>query len=588
MQSLCKFKASVSRVLGGVATGLLLVGVACGAAATATPGLTGTPQPTVVQVGTSALPASTAASTPTLIPADTLSPDKVTVMIASFANERFDRIFNPGGNDYSRLMHAFLLDSDVKEGRRVFVPGIATKWEISSDGLTWSLTIRKGAKFQDGTEITAQDVLWTLQHFMGPQAKDYMTTAGSDTRSMSIIMDRIEQTGPDRVSVTTKIPALDFPQSASEAGPAWAGVVMPKRATLHDEHEEADYDKNPIAAGPGRLVKHVPADSMTFERFADYYYQPENGLPEDRRLKFKALDLRLVPEEATRVAALRAGDADIAPISLGSRKQVEAGGGRLVSGQEGAYQYARQMGCWKPQFPCSDKRVRQALAYAMDVKLMQSQLYGGSEVFQVKGWAGVTPSTIGYSPDLDPFPFDPAKARQLMADAGYVGGKGFGKLIINTWVSVASPLMPESAQLAAEFWRRELGLDVEVKVGEEAALKNAQSLTEDLHGQILWRDNETRIDAAGSLRSSFGQPEPPSKAHNDPELFALVDQALAVVDPVEREKVLNRTYRRLRDEAYFITPGYMNIPWGVGPHIRTWEPYPLALYISAPHTITLK
>ena len=257
-------------------------------------------------------------------------------------------------------------------------------------------------------------------------------------------------------------------------------------------------------------------------------------------------------------------------------------------GQEGVYLFARQMGCWKPQLPCSDRRVRQALAYAMDSKIMRDQLYGGPTVFQAKGWSGVTPSTIGYSPELDPFPFDPVKARQLLAEAGYPGGRGFGKLIINTWASVATPLMPESAQLAAEFWKRELGLDVEVKVGDEAALKKAQSLTEELYGQILWRDNETRLDAVGSLRNTWGTPEIPSRAHNDPELFAMAQKASAVFDPVEREKVLNSTYRRMRDEAYFITPGYLNIPWGVSSRVQTWEPHPLALYSSALHTITLK
>jgi peptide/nickel transport system substrate-binding protein len=140
-------------------------------------------------------------------------------------------------------------------------------------------------------------------------------------------------------------------------------------------------------------------------------------------VNFTLLDLRLVPEEATRVAALRAGDADIAPVSIGARRQVEAGGGRVVFGEEGVYFFARQYGCWKPQFPCHDKRVRQALAYAINKEVMQNQLYGGPEVMQVKGWGAVTPSTLGYSPDLDPFPFDPVKARQLLAEAGYPVGK---------------------------------------------------------------------------------------------------------------------------------------------------------------------
>jgi peptide/nickel transport system substrate-binding protein len=400
-------------------------------------------------------------------------------------------------------------------------------------------------------------------------------------------MDRIEQTGPDQVSVTTQVPTAEFPDLISEATGSWAGVVYPKRATLHDEQEEAAYDLNPIGAGVVKLVKHVPVELMSFERFDDYYYQPKNGLPIDKRLKFSLLDLRLVPEEATRVAALRGGDADIAPVSLASRQQVEAGDGRLVFGPEGSYFRIRMYGCWKPEFPCHDQRVRQALGYAIDKELMRDTLYG-PDVMVVQGWTAVTPSTKGYAPDLDPFPFDPDKARQLLAEAGYPGGQGFDKLIINTWSSTASPLMPESAQLAADFWKRELGLDVEVRVGDEAALKKASSLTEELYGQILWRDNETRIDAADSLRSGYGTPEAKGRTHNDPELFALVKEAAAVFDPAEREKVLNSAYRRMREEAYDINIGYLNIPFGVGPRILTWEPYPLAFYPSALHTITLK
>jgi ABC-type transport system substrate-binding protein len=210
------------------------------------------------------------------------------------------------------------------------------------------------------------------------------------------------------------------------------------------------------------------------------------------------------------------------------------------------------------------------------------------EVMQVKGWSAITPSTIGYSPELDPFPFDPVKARQLLADAGYPEGKGFGKLVINTIMPVSIPLMPESAQLAADSWRRELGLEVVVKVWDRAALNKDRQFSEDLHGQIIWWDDDTRIDAAGNRRGFYGDPERLSRMHNDPELFALMGQALAVVDPVEREPVLNSTYQRLRDEVYETSLGYINIPWGVGSRIATWQPYPLAVYPSGLHTIILK
>ena len=237
--------------------------------------------------------------------------------------------------------------------------------------------------------------------------------------------------------------------------------------------------------------------------------------------------------------------------------------------------------------------MRQALSYALDKELMRDTLFGGPEVMQIKGWWAATPSTIGYSPELDPHPFDPDKARQLLTEAGYKNpdnpdGKDFGKLIINTWVSVSMPVMPESAQLAAEFWKRELGIDTEVRVGDKVALGKLLKTTDQLDGQIRWADDEARLDGASHLRSLYGNPERFRPAHKDPELFALTQETMRVFDPVEREKVLNSTYRRLREEAYYTPVGYINIPWGVGPRVLTWEPLPLALYPSALHTITLK
>ena len=577
--------ATVLRILLGLT---LVLALACGSAAPATPTTASAPatEPT-------AAPAESEPSQPTATPQAAaapaeveVNPGKVTQMIGSFGNERFDTTFtSAAGRDYLTQIHATLISSEIRDGRKVMAPGIATEWQISSDGLTWTFTIRKGVKYHNGTEVTAADALWSLQHTIGPQAGEYALSPAS--KSWSSIMDRIEQIGPDQVSVTTKIADAGFADAMSDVLGSTTSAVLPKRATLHDVQEEEAYDRNPIGAGHMKLVNHVPAEVMTFERFADYYQQPKYGFPIDKRVNFTLMDLRLVPEESTRVAALRAGEADIAPVSLGAREQVEAGGGRLVFAQEGMYFYIRLMGCWQPQFPCHDQRVRQALNYAIDKELIRDTLYG-PEVMQVKGWFMVTPSSIGYSSELDPFPYDPDKARQLLAEAGYPGGKGFGKLIINTYVSASVPLLPESAQLGAEFWKRELGLDVEVRIGDEAALKEVTQLTEDLYGQIFWRDNETKVNGSGTLRHSYGRPDIKIRAHNDPELFDQVQKALGVLDPVEQEKDWNSVYLQLRDEAWDISLGYINIPWGVGPRILTWQPDPISSWASGLYTITLK
>ncbi len=243
--------------------------------------------------------------------------------------------------------------------------------------------------------------------------------------------------------------------------------------------------------------------------------------------------------------------------------------------------------------PCQDKRVRHALDYALDRKEIQA-LFGGPEAMEVErgGWNVITPSTIGWSPDIVPPPFDPDKARALLAEAGYKtptnpDGKDFGPLVINTWTSALMVFLPESAQLAAEHWRRELGIDTEVVVGDEVAIKRAYK-TRATDGQIIWRDNETRLDAGSIIGASYGNREYKAKFHNTEELFKLTGEGLGVFDDAERPAALNKLYRRLYDERYQLSVGTINVPWALGPNVENWEPFPVAFYPSSMHTLILK
>ena len=577
------------RILGPVLAFLLIFAVACGSAAAPEADTTApdTTAPEAAAVPTAVPEAKAEPAAPAEVKSE-VHPGKLTWMIGGWGSERFDYTFDVGGsNNYIRFFGGFLVETD-NDGK--LIPGIASDWGVAEDGLTWTVTIREGVKFHDGTDLTADDVRWTWCHQWCPEAKEYATQSGAQSRAR--IMDKIEKTGPDQVSLKTTTGVGAVPTLWLSAASSSPWVIFPKREVQHDEEAVVAYSKDPNGSGPMKLVRHIPSEVMEFERFGDYYYQPDNGLPEDRRVKFTLLDLRLVPEEATRVAAIRAGEADIAPASLSAKKQLESGGGRLVFGREGIYFRIMVMGCWQDlDFNCKDKRVRHALDYAIDKELIRDTLFGGPEVMEVKGWASTTPSTIGYSPELDPWPFDPDRARALFKEAGFKtptnpDGKDYGPLIINTWPSSSMPFLPESAQLAGEMWKRELGLDTEVRVGDETALKKA-TLAQTLNGQILWRDNEARIDAGGG-RSSYGTPDHKARLHNDAELFATTQEAIAVTDPTKRQAVLNELYLSQRDLSMELGVGYINIPWAVGSRVLEWQPFPLAFYPSAPHTIVLK
>lgn len=221
MYHLSRFNPKVSYILCGVVALLLVLGVACGGSATETavPAATSAPEPTSESVaGTTSAPDSTAVPTaqPTAAdaPVGTVHSATLGWLVGSFHNERFDYVFG-GGHDYARQVHGFLISSDVDETgtRRIETPGIASAWEISSDGLSWTFTIRQGLKFHDGSDLTTEDVFWTLQHIMGPQAVEY---GGGGVVNLAKKTDRIEQTQPIRSPCSTMLSQLKSPNVSAK------------------------------------------------------------------------------------------------------------------------------------------------------------------------------------------------------------------------------------------------------------------------------------------------------------------------------------------------------------------------------------
>ena len=152
------------------------------------------------------------------------------------------------------------------------VPGIATQWEISEDLRTTIFTIREGVKFHDGSDLTVEDVVWSLNHYAGPTAPEY--GLGSLSLRYGRKMEKIVAgPGPDQVSLTAKVAMPEYATYGSKgAGGQALTKVLPKREKMHDEAVALAYDQNPIAAGLIQLVEHRAGEAMVFERFGDYYH----------------------------------------------------------------------------------------------------------------------------------------------------------------------------------------------------------------------------------------------------------------------------------------------------------------------------
>ena len=518
-------------------------------------------------------------------------------MFPSLGNERFDMIHGQSVvKNFKQFVNATVIDVSAN---MELIPGLANSWSVSEDGFVWTFDfdtlLEPGiVKFHDGSTMVIEDIVWTFEQMMGKGCVEHCTS--TYLPDPAIATDFIRKTGPYQMTIQHNIADSGFAIGTMSSALSRVRGVVPARPLVWDTQQELDFDKNPTWAGKMSFIKHIPAERIELERFDEFYYHPDNGFPEDRRMKYSFADLLIVPELATRAAALKAGDGDVGIVSLETKDQVEAGGGKVVFSPEGVYWWVQFPQNWAtgpteayPNWkvsPFGDKRVRQALGYAIDKELMMERLYGGPEVAVAKGWAQITPSTIGYSPDLDPLPYDPDKARQLLVDAGYPDGDGFGKVIVNTWNSETLPKLPESAQVAADYWRRELNLDVEVRVGESASTRQAFRAGT-IQGQIVWRENETKVDGMGSTRFYFGLPGPVMPFHQDPELFERVQETMAINEPVAREKSINDLHKILWELQHAVGIGFVNIPWGVGPIVKTWQPRPLSQQATGLYTMTL-
>lgn len=537
-----KFPSTSIRAMGSIVA-LALVGAACG-----------TPTPT---------PSEGATRPPTNADAT------LTILVSDFGNERFDPMSMGAGNIYQHPYMATLIDADENN---FLAPGIAESWELSPDGLTWTFTIRDDVVFHNGEHLTVDDVVFSLQDTFGQEAKE---TATGTTQTIALATESIEATGPNTVEVRHSTPLPFFAAAVGQAGPP-VGGIFPK--AYFEEVGREGFNRAPIGAGPFKVVEIRPGQEITYERFDDYYDR-------DRLPQFKYLKLQLVPELATRVQALAAGQADIIAADLTVRDQIEQAGNQVVLSPEAAYIQLILVGCWEEQYPCHDKRVRHALDLALDKELIMGQLYG--EAWQNVGWVQVTPSALGYSDDLDPRAFDPDEARRLLAEAGYPNGEGFPTLILNAHSQGTDvPLLPEFTQLLAQQWEQELGIATEVRVAEANTLRT-QRETGELNGQVYIRDNDARWDGASLARSEYGDLESLIRLSEDPALIAVIHEAEQALTPEDRGEAYTRAYKILHEEGYQIGTGTISRVWGVASRVKGWQPLSLIPRPTALWTIRI-
>jgi peptide/nickel transport system substrate-binding protein len=283
-------------------------------------------------------------------------------------------------------------------------PSLAESWTQSKDGLTYEFVLRKGVKFHNGEPVTAADVKFSFERYRGAGAK--------------LLKERVREVqivDAGRVRFLLKEPWPDFMTfyGTSATGAGW---VVPKAYV--EKVGEDGFKRAPIGAGPYKFVSFDPGVELVMEAYEGYWRKVPN---------LKRLVYRSMPEETTRAAALKKGEVDIAyllsgPVAEDIRRTP---GLKLVAPREPQGSFWLDLpDQWDPKSPWHDRRVRQAASHAIDRQaLNEAETLGFS-----KPTGSLIPRALQFSRFFEPDPFDPARAKRLLAEAGYPNGFDAGEL----------------------------------------------------------------------------------------------------------------------------------------------------------------
>ena len=270
------------------------------------------------------------------------------------------------------------------------VPALAEKWDISTDGMTWTFTLRKGVVFHNGDKLTSQDVKATFERIQNKEI-------GSPNANEFAPITSIET--PDNSTVVLKLSEPSAPFLGTLAS-GW-GAILPK--SLIDSNH--DFAAKPIGTGPFKMTEWIRDGKIVLEKNKNYWMK---GLP-----KLDKVTMHIIPERSVQVQGLISGQVDVSYIiDLEDEPMLTSSPDVVVYKSLTALIMVMPMNCSKP--PLDDLRVRQAITHAIDKQKVLDVAYGGGKpigTFMDYGNAY-------YKDFTDLYPYDPAKAKKLLAEAG--------------------------------------------------------------------------------------------------------------------------------------------------------------------------
>jgi peptide/nickel transport system substrate-binding protein len=394
-------------------------------------------------------------------------------------------------------------------------PSLAESWSVSPDGLTYDFVLRAGVRFHNGDPVTAEDVKFSFERYRGVSAK--------------LMKDRVSQVqviDPLRVRFQLKAPWPDFLTfyATPATGAAW--IVSKKHV---EKVGDEGMKKQPIGAGPYKFVAFTPGVELVLEANEQYWRKPPS---------VKRLVMKVIPDETTRFAMLKRGEVDLGYTLRGpvAEEVKRTPGLALKPALFNATFWVIFTEQWDTKSPWADRRVRLAANHAMDRQAINESLTLGFSRIT----ASIIPQDFEFAWKAPLYAYDPRRAKQLLAEAGYPNGFDAGQ--ISTDTAFAESLEPVASYFAA------VGIRATVRSLERAAFFN--QLRDKKLRPMAYAASGAFGNAATRLEA-FVAANGPYAYGSYPDIEGLIQEQALDRDRKRREATLHRIQQLMHDRAMF-------------------------------------
>ena len=401
-----------------------------------------------------------------------------------------------------------------------FMPALAESYEISDDATTFTFKLREGVKFHNGSELTAEDVVYTLDRCRGKDTGTPLLAAYGSIESVTALDDMT-------VEVKLSAPNVEFLAYLNTA-------IIPH-----------DYDKQdtfPIGTGPFKFKSHAIQENIVLEKFEDYWGEPAY---------LDEVTFRIIENTDALVMALRSGTIDMSVHRVSSDVQDIGPEFELLESPSNIVQAMYLNNAVKP---LDDVRVRQALNYAVDIE--EVMMFTNDGLGTPLG-SSIYPAFGKYfMPELaEAYPYDPAKAKALLAEAGYPNG-------FDLTITVPSNYMVHvnAAQVLAEELKA-VGVNAKINLVEWATWLSDVYQGRKFEATVVGFD-ASFLTARALLERWISDNGKNMINFNDPEYDRVLKAAFAAVDDAEQTELYKQAEKILSDDAanvYLMDPNELTV-----------------------------